>query len=58
VVAFVVPADPSFPPALAVLRAFVAEYLPVYAAPSRLTLVDALPRTPLGKVARHRLPDQ
>ena len=54
--AWVVPVDASRPPTLRSLRAFVAEQLPSYAAPRRLTLVDALPRTALGKIARHRLP--
>jgi O-succinylbenzoic acid--CoA ligase len=56
VVAWVVPTDPSRPPVLSALRAFAAEQLPSYAAPRQLTLVDALPRTALGKIARHRLP--
>jgi O-succinylbenzoic acid--CoA ligase len=56
VVAWVVPADATCPPSLATLRSFVAEQLPSYAAPRRLTLVDGLPRTALGKLVRHRLP--
>ncbi len=54
--AWVVPVDRSLPPTLSSLRAFVTEQLPSYAAPAHLTLVDALPRTALGKIARHRLP--
>jgi o-succinylbenzoate---CoA ligase len=56
VAAWVVPVDPSRPPTLSALRAFVTEQLPSYAAPAQMTLVEALPRTALGKVARHRLP--
>ena len=55
VVALVVPADPADPPPLAELRAAVKAELPAYAAPRGLELVEALPRTPLGKVARGRL---
>jgi O-succinylbenzoic acid--CoA ligase len=57
VVAWVVPADPAVPPALAALRDHVATSLPRSAAPRRLLLVDALPRTALGKVARTALRD-
>lgn len=55
VVAWVVPADPSDPPTLESLRARVAEELPRFAAPRELVLVDSLPLTSLGKVARHQL---
>jgi O-succinylbenzoic acid--CoA ligase len=55
VVARVVPADPAAPPTLDVLRALVRATLPVWAAPHELEIVDALPRTSLGKVQRHRL---
>lgn len=56
VVAIVVPADPSEPPRLEELRAAVKEQLPAYAAPRELELVPSLPRSPLGKVLRSRLP--
>jgi O-succinylbenzoic acid--CoA ligase len=56
VAAWVVPADPAAPPTLADLRTSVAAQLPAYAAPKELILVEALPRTALGKVVRHRLP--
>jgi o-succinylbenzoate---CoA ligase len=56
VVAFVVPADPSDPPALADLRARVKEQLGPWAAPRELVLVEEVPRTTLGKVQRRRLP--
>ena len=55
VVAVVVAADPSCPPRLEALRALVTEHLPPAAAPKELTLVDALPRTSLGKVRRAEL---
>ncbi len=54
VVAWVVPA-PGGPPRLADLRAHVRERLGPWAAPKQLVLVDALPRTPLGKVRRREL---
>ncbi len=57
VVAWVVPADLAAPPALAALRDHAAATLPRHAAPRRLVVVPALPRTPLGKVARPALPD-
>jgi acyl-CoA synthetase (AMP-forming)/AMP-acid ligase II len=49
-VAFVVPADPSAPPALVDLRAWVSRRLADYKAPDRLVIVDALPLTPMMKV--------
>jgi O-succinylbenzoic acid--CoA ligase len=42
-------------PSLAELRAQVAATLPAFCAPKELRLVDALPRTALGKVQRHLL---
>ncbi len=56
VAAWVVAVDSSHPPTLSTLRAFAAEQLPSYAVPRQLTLVAAVPRTALGKLARHRLP--
>lgn len=55
VVAWVVPADPSQAPSLAAIRAWVGERLPRFMAPKELVIVEALPRTALGKVPRHRL---
>ena len=55
VTAICVPADPSDPPTLEGLRDAVREQLPVWCAPRRLELIDALPRTPLGKVERKAL---
>jgi O-succinylbenzoic acid--CoA ligase len=55
VVAVVVPADPAHPPSLESLRDLVKAARPAYAAPRRLELVEALPRTALGKVRRASL---
>lgn len=55
VVAIVVPDDPAEPPTLDAVRAHVKEQLPAFAAPHSLELVEALPRTLLGKVERHAL---
>ncbi|MCB1039607.1 MAG: hypothetical protein KDA94_08780, partial [Acidimicrobiales bacterium] len=52
VVAVVVPIDPAAPPTLGDLRALVRDRLAPAAAPRELRVVDALPRTSLGKVAR------
>jgi O-succinylbenzoic acid--CoA ligase len=55
VVAVVVPRDPAEPPTLESLRDLVKASRPAYAAPRRLELVEALPRTALGKVRRAAL---
>jgi o-succinylbenzoate---CoA ligase len=55
VVAVVVPADPADAPTLDSLRAWVKESRPAFAAPRALELVEALPRTALGKVRRASL---
>jgi o-succinylbenzoate---CoA ligase len=55
VAALVVPENPADPPTLDGLRNTAKTELPAYAAPRELDLVEALPRTPLGKVARSRL---
>ena len=55
VTAWVVPADGGTPPTLEVLRQHVSEHLPAFCAPRRLELVDALPRTALGKIRRSAL---
>ncbi len=55
VVAWVVPVDRSAPPGLSELRAVVAERLAPFAAPRQIVLMEALPRTSIGKVQRHRL---
>lgn len=53
VTAYVVPVDD--PPSLDELRNAVRAILPAWCAPRRLVLCAELPRTALGKVARHRL---
>ncbi|HUZ21009.1 MAG TPA: fatty acid--CoA ligase family protein [Acidimicrobiales bacterium] len=54
-VAYVVPA-PGLPvPALAELRALVRDELGPWAAPKELVVVDALPRTAIGKIRRAEL---
>jgi O-succinylbenzoic acid--CoA ligase len=55
VVAWVVPTDPDRPPVLGDLRELVASSLAPWAAPRELVVVDALPRTPSGKVRRTAL---
>lgn len=55
VTAVVVPADPDRPPTVDDLREHVRRTLPAYAAPKRIELVDALPRTASGKVRRVEL---
>jgi amino acid adenylation domain-containing protein len=54
-VAYVVPA-PGSPPPPADLRAFLEPRLPAYMVPAAFVLLDALPRTPSGKVDRLALP--
>lgn len=56
VVAWVVPVDQSSPPALDALRGHVRASLPATHAPKQLVVVDALPRTNLGKIRRSQLP--
>ncbi|MGD9702519.1 MAG: AMP-binding protein [Acidimicrobiia bacterium] len=55
VTAYVVPADTSAPPVLDTLRNHVKQELPAYCAPRRLVLVEAVPRTALGKIRRGAL---
>lgn len=55
VTAFVVPSDPASPPTLDQLRDRVKEELAAFHAPRRLVVVDALPRTALGKLRRAEL---
>jgi amino acid adenylation domain-containing protein len=56
-VAFVV-SRPGIAWAGADLRAFLRERLPAAMVPSRYVAIDALPRTPSGKLDRRRLPGQ
>ena len=53
--AVVVPQDRADPPTLEELRAFGAATLARYKLPEALELVDALPRSPSGKVDRRRI---
>ena len=55
VTAVIVPSDPAMPPSLEQIRNHVKQTLPAYCAPHRIELVDALPRTSLGKVERRSL---
>jgi O-succinylbenzoic acid--CoA ligase len=55
IVAWVVAAPGAPPPTLADLRARVRAELAAYAAPRALVLVDALPRTSIGKIRRDDL---
>jgi acyl-CoA synthetase (AMP-forming)/AMP-acid ligase II len=54
-VAYVVPSDPSSPPDLASLRAWVTERLADYKAPDRLVVCAELPLTPMAKVDKAAL---
>jgi 2,3-dihydroxybenzoate-AMP ligase len=54
--AYVVPRDPQNPPTLASICAYLeAEGLAKYKWPERLELIDALPRTQVGKVSKKDL---
>jgi len=55
VVAHVVVAGSEGPPTLERLRDAVKAVLPAYCAPKQLVVVDAIPRTALGKVRRAEL---
>jgi acyl carrier protein len=55
-VAYLVPADASRPPALGELRELAARRLPAWAQPSQMVVLAALPRTRHGKVDRGGLP--
>ena len=55
VVALVVPVDSDRPPPLDRLRARVREQIGPWAAPKDVELVDALPRTALGKIRRAQI---
>jgi O-succinylbenzoic acid--CoA ligase len=55
VVAMVVPTDAMQPPTLDALRAAIKERIGPWAAPREIELVDAIPRTALGKVRRRGL---
>jgi O-succinylbenzoic acid--CoA ligase len=55
VVAVVVPADPALPPSLEQLRDHAGARAGRHRAPRQLVIVDALPRTALGKLRRGEL---
>jgi len=56
VVAWVVPVDRALPPTLEELREHSRERLARFKAPRELNVVDALPRTPSGKLRRAAVP--
>ncbi|MEU5095156.1 hypothetical protein [Streptomyces sp. NPDC020996] len=53
--AYVVPSDPEHPPTRDRLDAWSAAHLTPASRPRTWTVVDALPRTPVGKIRRFRL---
>lgn len=55
--AVVVPADPHHPPALAEVQAHARLHVAPFKVPVTMEVVDELPRTANGKVARRRLVD-
>ncbi len=55
VVAIIEPASVGAPPSLEQIREAVTAVLPPWWAPKRLELVEALPRTALGKIRRNQL---
>lgn len=55
VVAWIVPVRSTEPPSLEAIRDHVAALLPRFMAPRELRMVQAIPRTALGKVARFNL---
>jgi len=54
-IAVVVPADPAAPPTLDDLAGWARGKLSSYKNPTRLVLVDQLPRNAAGKVLKHKL---
>jgi len=55
--ALIVPADADAPPAPDELRRYVRGLLAGYKVPVAWRLVPEIPRNPMGKLLRHRLPD-
>jgi O-succinylbenzoic acid--CoA ligase len=58
VVACIVPSRLSRPPELVELRALVADQLATFAAPKELVILEALPKTSIGKLRRQALREQ
>lgn len=56
-VAYIVPRDPSRPPSIAELEAWAEGNLAPAARPREWHVIDALPRTSVGKVRRFRIAD-
>jgi fatty-acyl-CoA synthase len=54
-VAIVVPADPADPPTLEELHGFLSDRLASFKKPTRLEIVDELPRNASGKLLKHKL---
>src|SRR5262249_14316084 len=55
-VAYVVPKNPAVSPSLRDLRRFLSGRLPEYMVPAAFVVLQALPRTPNGKLDRKALP--
>jgi len=55
--AWIAPTSKDRPPTLDALRAHVKETLAAYCAPQRMTLVESIPRSALGKVLVSELPE-
>lgn len=56
--AIVVPADPADPPTLEEIQDFLAPRLASFKKPTRLEVVDELPRNASGKLQKHRLREE
>ena len=56
-IAWIVPEDPTAPPAVDLLRADLAQTLPRYMVPQGIGLLQALPTTVSGKLDRKALPE-
>jgi non-ribosomal peptide synthetase-like protein len=55
--AHVVATDPTSPPSLGAVKESLRRSLPAYMVPARLAIIDSLPRSVGGKLARSRLPE-
>jgi len=56
-VAYLVAAEPGAPPSDDELRSWLGERLPAYMVPAAFVVLEALPRTPNGKLDRRALPE-